>query len=148
MPAPYTKVNTKDLKVGIKYYDLTGAEYWPLVCTVTRSLSQQKNEVDVTTTCGQDFLPGNDDNSFEAEVLWLTAASYNGEEVVTASELWDIFNANGEVDIRLADDLDTPLNYGFDFAAQIFGFNDDAPTEGAVTNSLTFRVKGAISKLI
>ena len=90
MPAPYTKVNVKDLKVFVKYYDITGSEWWPVLCTINRTLTFNKNEVDVTSSCGQDFLPGNDDNSAEITAFWLEASSYSGEDVVTASELLDI----------------------------------------------------------
>ena len=145
----YAKVNAKDIIVGVQYYDITGSEYWPLVCVVTKQLNQQKTEVDATSDCGQDFLPGNDDNSFEAEVYWVTQASYAGDPVLTAKELHDIFTAEGAVNIRLADSLTSPVNYGFEFEAKVFGFADDMPQGGGpISCSLTFRPSGAITNLI
>lgn len=149
MAAPYTKVNVKDINVFVKIYELTGSEWWPVNCTVTRSLSFAKNEVDVTSSCGQDFLQGNDDNSAEFTAFWLDPASYAGEDVVTASELFDLYQSGATPEFAMCDGTpSTASKYGFSFSSQIFGFADDIPLEGGVTTTITLRPRGTITKLI
>jgi hypothetical protein len=116
-----------------------------LVCELNSTLTLQKNEVDATSKCGQEFLQGNDDNSFEVEI--------NAQKLplVDSFSLEDAFRwqqAGTLLNIRVVDDIDDPTNYGRQFSGKIFGLTENIPTEGALTANATIRPIGAITSLI
>jgi hypothetical protein len=139
-------INAKDIWVYANVYAENGADYWPVVCQLNATLTLNKEEVDATSKCGQEFLQGNDDNSFEitinAQKLPLPTDSFSLDNLFA----WQ--QAGTLVNWKIVDDIDTPVNYGRSFAGRVFGITEDAPTSGAMTGAATIRPTGAITNLL
>jgi hypothetical protein len=145
MPTP-NSINAKDVSVYINVYDENVNAYWPLVCELASTLTLQKEEIDSTSKCGQEFLQGNDDNSFEVEInaqkLPYPAESFSLEDAFRWQQAGTLLN------FKVVDDLDAPENYGRAFAGKIFGLTENIPVSGALTANATIRPIGAITTLI
>jgi hypothetical protein len=145
MPTPNT-INAKDVSVYINVYEENVNEYWPLVCELSANIGLQKEELDATSKCGQEFLQGNDDNSLEVEInaqkLPYAVDCYSLEDAIR----WQ--QAGTALNIKVVDDIDTPVNFGLSFTGKIFGLPITIPTSGALTATATIRMTGAITQLL
>lgn len=151
MPAPYKKVDVRNLKLGVKIAGVTGtptATFWPVICRISQTLNEETNTVDLNSSCGPDKMLGQEDNSFDVEVLWLEASSYTGEDVITAKELYELYKSKETVEWKLCDDITTPVNYGKAFNGFISSFGDAAEVEGAITASITISISGSPTLLV
>lgn len=141
-------VNGKDVLFYISDYDLTGGQFFPVVCQLDGNLELSKNEVDASSKCGQYFVQGNDDNSINLEVQWVKPSSVVGEDVILANHLFELYQSGRVFEWRLADDPDTPVDFGFGGEAVVFSIGASAPLEGAATTTCTIRPQGAVNILI
>ena len=140
------KIAGKLINLYCRYYAITGGQYWPVVCVRNSGLTLQKTSIDATSNCGQDTVPGSDDDSMEIEVLYTAQPKDAG--VLDANDMHTIYAAEAIAEFKYADDADTPVNFGFAFEGRVLSWAAAADATDLLTASMTIEPKGGITKLI
>ena len=140
------KIAGKLINLYCRYYPITGGLYWPIVCVRNSNLNLQKTSIDATSNCGQDTIPGADDDSMDIEVLY--TAQPKDASVLDANDMHTIYASETVVEFKYADDADDPVNFGFAFEGRVLNWNASADSTDLLTASMTIEPKGGVTKLI
>lgn len=140
-----TPLNSGLVFLYVTAYVGTGGVKKLLGCLLDSNISLSKNEIDASSKCGSFTIPGLDDQTFTATIQVLSSSDVG---TATSTDIWASYNNGEDVAVQLADDDAAPTLYDVQFTGVLTQWNEDLPSEGAVTVQLTLKINGDITRNI